>query len=125
MGPPDGPRARGIPRVGALGGRGCHVWFATQRPPVAGGYAVLLILRIKRCESALDGGRLEEACELLRQPDVRAHRRGQELTDAAVVALVHRGREHLAAARLAAASEDARNAAILAGNTTDVAALHA
>lgn len=84
---------------------------------------MLLIVRIKRCESALAGGRLDEACELLRRPDVRAHRRGQELTDAAVVALVQRGREHLAAGRLAAASEDGRNATLLAGNTSDVAAL--
>lgn len=84
---------------------------------------MLLIVRIKRCESALAGGRLDEACELLRRPDVRAHRRGQELTDAAVATLVKRGREHLAAGRLAAAYEDCRNATALAGNTTEVAEL--
>lgn len=84
---------------------------------------MLLIVRIKRCEAALAGGRLDEAAGLLRADDLRAHRRGQELTDAVTAALVLRVREHLDSGRTAAAYEDCRLASELAGNTTEVAAL--
>lgn len=76
----------------------------------------MLILRLKRCERALAGGRLDEAAMLLQPADARSHRRGQELLDRLVTSLVKRGREHLAAGRLAPAEADCREAARLAGN---------
>jgi hypothetical protein len=85
----------------------------------------VLILRLKRCERALVGGRLDEAMKLLLPADARAHRRGQELLDRLVVALVERGRGHLAEGRLDAAEADWHAAASLAGNTPAVTQLRA
>jgi tetratricopeptide (TPR) repeat protein len=85
----------------------------------------VLILRLKRCERALAGGRLDEAMKLLLPADARAHRRGQELLDRLVRDLVDRGRAHLAEGRLAAAEADWHAAASLAGNTPAVAQLRA
>jgi hypothetical protein len=85
----------------------------------------VLILRLKRCERALAAGRLDEATELLAAADARAHRRGQELLDQLVVALVERGRRHLADGRLGPADADADAAARLAGNTPEIADLRA
>ena len=81
----------------------------------------MLILRIKRCESALAGGRLDEALELLSSSGLRKHRRGQELTDQLTTALVERSRGHLAAGRLGPADEDCRKASQLAGHTNPIA----
>ena len=83
----------------------------------------MLFLRIKQCEAAIAGGRLDEAFELLRADDVRSHRRGQELTDLIVKRLVERGRGHLAAGRISAARGDCDKAARLAGNLADVSQL--
>jgi tetratricopeptide (TPR) repeat protein len=85
----------------------------------------VLILRMKRCETALAGGRLDEAIDLLSQPDVRAHRRGQELMDQLSGALIERSRQHLAAGRFGPAGEDCRKAELLTGNTADIAELRA
>jgi hypothetical protein len=85
----------------------------------------VLILRLKRCERALAGGRLDEAMKLLLPADARAHRRGQELLDRLVDALVERGRAHLAEARLTSAEADWHAAASLAGNTPAIAQLRA
>ena len=83
----------------------------------------MLILRIKRCETALANGRLDEATELLRDADLRAHHRGQGLIDRLVPALIERCRQHLAAGRIAPATQDCRNAERLAGNSTEIAQL--
>jgi hypothetical protein len=83
----------------------------------------VLILRLKRCERALAGGRLDEAARLLQPADARAHRRGQELLDRLVVALVKRGRGHLDGGRLAPAEADWHEAARLAGNLPELAEL--
>jgi len=85
----------------------------------------VLILRLKRCERALAGGRLDEAMKLLLPANARAHRRGQELLDLLVAALVDRGRGHLAEGRLGPADADWHAAASLAGNTPPVAQLRA
>ncbi len=85
----------------------------------------MLILRIKRCEHALGGGRLDEAFELLRAADLRAHRQGQAIADQLLAALVTRGRDHLAAGRLSAAAEDARKALSVGGNHGEVVQLRA
>jgi len=83
----------------------------------------VLMIRIKQCEVALAGGRLEEAFELVRQPDLRSHRRGQELVDQIGKALVKRGRTHLVAGALTEAAADCDRAAALGGNLTDVVQL--
>jgi hypothetical protein len=83
----------------------------------------VLFLRIKQCETALAGGRLDEAFELAKADDVRAHRRGQDLVDGLVKALVERGRGHLAAGRISAARADCDKAARLGGNLADVGQL--
>jgi tetratricopeptide (TPR) repeat protein len=85
----------------------------------------MLSLRIKQCERALRSGRLDEAYALLRQPDVRSHRRGQELLDKLVRAFIDRGRTHLAAGRLTEAADDADKAVHLAGNIEMVAQFQA
>jgi hypothetical protein len=85
----------------------------------------VLILRLKRCERALAGGRLEEAMQILLPADARAHRQGQALLDRLVGALVERGRGHLAEGRFDAAEADWHAAASLAGNMPAVAQLRA
>ena len=83
----------------------------------------MLIVRLKQCETALADGRLDEAFELARRPDVRAHRRGQALIGRLLEAFVERGRGHLAAGQLIPAGHDCEKAAELGGNQTDVAQL--
>ena len=83
----------------------------------------MLILRLKQCERALADGRLDEAFDLVRQPDVRAHRRGQDLVGELVKALIDRGRRHLAQGRLTAAATDADKAIQLGGNLPDAVQL--
>ena len=85
----------------------------------------MLILRIKRCESALASGRLDEALKLLSAANLQAHRRGQALTDRLTAALVERSRAHLAAGRFGPADDDCRKASLLAGNTGDITQLRA
>jgi tetratricopeptide (TPR) repeat protein len=83
----------------------------------------VVILRLKQCERALADGRLDEAFDLLRQPDIRSHRRGQDLVGDLVKALVDRGRKHLAQGRLTAAAMDAEKAVQIGGNLPDAVQL--
>lgn len=83
----------------------------------------MLFVRLKQCEVALNAGRLDEAFDLLRSPDVRSHRRGQDLTDRLTRAMIERGRSHLAAGQLEAAAHDCERAGRAAGNLPDVIAL--
>jgi len=85
----------------------------------------VLSLRIRQAETALAGGRLDEAYELARAQDVRAHRNGQRLIGRLVAALVERGRQHLSAGRLQEAIADCGKAGILGGNTQEIADLRA
>ena len=80
-------------------------------------------MRFKRIQTAIADGRLDEAYELLREPDLRTHRQGQKLLTKLSEACIQRGREHLAAQRLAAALDDCNRAEKLAGNTTKVKGL--
>lgn len=73
-------------------------------------------LRLKRIQVAIADGRLDEACELMRDPSLRAHRTGQKLLTRLVKAYVKRGQEHLAAGRIASALDDCNRAEKLAGN---------
>lgn len=85
----------------------------------------MLFVRLKQCEVALNAGRLDEAFDLLRSPDLRSHRQGQDLLDRLTKALLNRGRSHLAADQFEAAAQDCDRAARLAGNQPDVVALRA
>jgi tetratricopeptide (TPR) repeat protein len=85
----------------------------------------VLILRIKQCEHALSDGRLDRAFELVREPALRADRRGQELVVQLARAFVRRGQEHAEAGRIAEASADGEKAAALAGSLPEVAELRA
>ncbi|HQA45200.1 MAG TPA: FHA domain-containing protein [Phycisphaerae bacterium] len=83
----------------------------------------MLILRIRRAETALADGRLDEAFKLAQAPDIQAHRKGQKLIGLLARALVKRGQEHLAAGRPEQAAADGERAAALAGNLPEVAQL--
>ncbi|MFP4145718.1 MAG: hypothetical protein ACLFV3_11305 [Phycisphaeraceae bacterium] len=85
----------------------------------------MLILRIRQAETALAGGRLEEAFELLQARDLRSHHRGQQLADRLVEALVARGEAHLTAGRPAEAIRDADLARQVGGNQEAAAGLKA
>jgi hypothetical protein len=83
------------------------------------------MVQFKQCECAMSDGRLDEAFDLLRQPDMRAHRQGQDLIGRLVPALVERGRQHLDAGWLLQAAADCEKAAQIGGNQADVAQLRA
>jgi hypothetical protein len=85
----------------------------------------VLMVRLKQCECALSNGLLDEAFDLARQPELRAHRRGQELAGELVEALVKRGQDHLWAGRMMQASSDCEKAALLGGNQPEIAELRA
>ncbi|MEM9643752.1 MAG: hypothetical protein AAF989_02065, partial [Planctomycetota bacterium] len=80
-------------------------------------------LDLQRAEVALKAGRLEDVVDLLRQPRLRDHRKGQGIIDRVIVAYVQRGRLHAKAGRLAAAREDAYAAAQLGGRQIEVVEL--
>lgn len=73
-------------------------------------------LRFNRIQVAIADGRLDEACELMKEPALRAHRAGQKLLTRLVKAYVRRGQEHLAAGRIAPALDDCNRAEKLGGN---------
>ena len=66
----------------------------------------MFVLRIKQIETALAAGRLDEACQLLAEPDVRAHRRGQALVTDVSQQLQQRAAQHLQAQQYEAALQD-------------------
>jgi hypothetical protein len=82
-------------------------------------------IRFKRIEAALNDGRLDEAWELLTEPDVRTHHSGQKLLTQLTQAYLKRGREHLEAGHLDAALADCGRAEKLAGNLPETAQLRA
>jgi hypothetical protein len=83
----------------------------------------MLILRIRHAETALADGRLDEVFELVRDPKLRSHRRGQDLITRLVNALEKRGREHLTGSRFTAALTDCEKAQQLAGDLPQLLAL--
>lgn len=83
----------------------------------------MLNLQLKQAETALADGRLDEACQLAAQSEVREHRGGQKLIGRIVAALLKRGDEHLSNDRFDEANRDCRAADRLAGNKPEIARL--
>jgi len=83
----------------------------------------VLTLRLKQAETALAGGQLDEAFELLQDAEVAGHRRGQKLIARLVGLLTERGGAHLAAGRTAQAMADCDKAGRLGGNRPEIAEL--
>lgn len=83
----------------------------------------MLLVRLKQCETALAGGRLEEAASIAAASDVRSHRQGQELIGKISKALLDRSKKHLEAGSLTTAASDCDLAGQLGGNMADVIAL--
>ena len=78
---------------------------------------------LKRVETALAGGRLDDAFEWLCESPSRAHRDGQRLIEKLADAMIARSRQHFEAGRTADARADIDRARQLAGRRTDIAEL--
>jgi len=85
----------------------------------------VLFLRIRQAEIALRHARLDEAFELVNRPDVRAHRRGQDLLTRLSRELMTRGRRWLGMDRPADAAADADKVIRLAGQLPEAVELKA
>lgn len=72
-------------------------------------------LDLKRAETALHAGRLEDACQILRSSSVARHANGQKLIDRLVNALLDRSEEHFEKQDFRQARSDAELAAKLGG----------
>lgn len=83
----------------------------------------MLLLQIKRAETALKHGRLEEAWQIASRPRVRGHRRGQQLIQNLLLAWTQRGQHHLQNNRLDQAMQDYRKAAAIEPQDPQVAQL--
>ncbi|QEF97948.1 hypothetical protein Mal15_19940 [Stieleria maiorica] len=77
-------------------------------------------IQLKRIETAIDAGRLDDAFELLIATPQRGHRDGQRLTDLLIDHLVQRARRHLDRQHHRDARSDADKARCLAGRTSEV-----
>lgn len=85
----------------------------------------MLFLRIKQAEVAFAGNRIDEAYDLVIRPDVRAHRRGQDLAGKLTTALLKRAQRWLDDDRPADAAIDADKAIRLAGHLPEAVQLKA
>ncbi|PAY20775.1 hypothetical protein CKO51_04030 [Rhodopirellula sp. SM50] len=83
----------------------------------------MLHLQLKRIQTAITAGRLDEAFELLMDTPQREHREGQRATDVLIQKLVARAHQHLDQQRSGDARSDADKAQRLAGRTDEVANL--
>ena len=80
-------------------------------------------LQLKRVQSALSDGQLDEAFRLVRAEGISRCRKGQKLVTKVAKALAKRGKDHLAAERLQHALSDCNKADELGGNRSDIAEL--
>ncbi|MEO1524503.1 MAG: hypothetical protein AAFX06_03665 [Planctomycetota bacterium] len=80
-------------------------------------------LDLKRIETAIKGGRLDEAFDRMMQSPQRSRHDGQKLIDQLAGALGQRAGEHLADGRLQDAESDVQKAIELAGRKPDLADL--
>ncbi|WP_182864846.1 hypothetical protein [Stieleria mannarensis] len=77
-------------------------------------------IQLKRIETAIAAGRLDEAFQLLITTPQREHRDGQRLTDLLIAHLIQRSRQHLDRQHHRDAKSDADKAQRLAGRTSEV-----
>jgi hypothetical protein len=75
---------------------------------------------LKKAETALNAGRLDEACSMLTSTPKRFHADGQRLVDRLVAALLERGSAHYQQLRYVAARNDAALAKQLGGPQVEV-----
>ena len=80
-------------------------------------------LDLKRAETALHAGRLEEACQILRSSSMTRHAAGQKLLDRLVDALIARSQNHFDQENLSQARSDLAVAKKLAGSQTRIVEL--
>ena len=80
-------------------------------------------LDLKRAETALHAGRLEEACQILRSSSMTRHAAGQKLLDRLVDALIARSQNHFEQENLSQARSDLAMAKKLAGSQTRIVEL--
>ncbi len=80
-------------------------------------------LQLKRVQSALSDGQLDEAFRLVRAEGISRCRKGQKLVTKVAKALAKRGKDHLAAERLQHALSDCNKADELGGNRDEIAEL--
>mgnify|MGYP000414199249 CR=1 FL=1 len=85
----------------------------------------MLFLRLRQAEVALADDRLDEALALVQRPDVRSHRKGQELVTQVTTGLLARARKWLSMDRPADAAMDADKALRLAGAMPEAVELKA
>lgn len=85
----------------------------------------MTFLRIRQAEVALHADRLDEAMDLVQRPDVRAHRRGQELVTKLSKQLLDRAKKWIEMDRPADAALDADKAIRLAGHLPEAVELKA
>ncbi|MDA8563322.1 hypothetical protein N9L06_02605, partial [Mariniblastus sp.] len=78
-------------------------------------------LDLKRAETALRAGRLEDASRILRSAFVKGHSKAQELIDQLVVALLDRSEQHLSGQDLGHARKDVELAKKLGGGQFRIA----
>jgi len=83
----------------------------------------VLMLRLKQAEVAIKNGRLDEAVELTGSADFRQHRRGQQIVDQLINALIERSREHLQAQHFDRALRDCQKAEKLGGPLATITTL--
>ena len=80
-------------------------------------------LDLKRAETAIAAGRLDEAFSLLKSSPARTHRDGQRLVDELIEAFVKRGNVHFSENRLDDAWHDASSAGYFGGRQIKVGRL--
>lgn len=97
--------------------------FVLSNPPHRTLEHSVLFVRLKQCEVALKAGRLDEAFDLLRAPEMRSHRDGQRLVDRLSRALIDRGQSHLSDGQFEAAAQNCERAARLAGSLPEIVKL--
>ena len=87
------------------------------------GKAMMIPLRIRKAEVALNDGRLDEAYQQAVQADIRDHRKGQKLVGRLQRAYEKRAKTHLSSGNPMAAMADADRAYRLGGNQPQIVAL--
>ena len=81
----------------------------------------MLFLKLRQAEVAMADGRLDEACDLLMQDEIRDHRQGQKLTNKLVARLLKRADAHFKDERIEEAQHDLRRASRFGGNQPGIA----